>query len=473
MRTTIVFDVEDYITPPEHELDDILKMLADVMTEEGVSGSFFMIGEKLRCLRDRGRRDVIEAIGRHDLGSHVNMGSIHPTLTERAETANWADGCARMAADELGGIDEMEALAGRPFHSLARHGGAFCPQLLAALGSRGLPYVYSPARLPGHMITWYCNTLNFAHEMCLFQEAYHSRDKFLAAEAEYLARAEELRREGCEWLGVFNSHPCHIKTTTFWDANYWHGANRTPEEWVVPGFYDEFDMAEVRRNWAFHCRRLREDPDLTVGTIHDFAQEFGAQAESADRAEIEALARRAAEADAPFWTDRFSAAEIVDLHARACVERERTGALPERLERRRVFGPTQMPLSVPTARRLAPEALLRAARGVRAAVGFGGVLPSRLRCGEGTLGSAGEIGVCSALVALGRALCGPADATVETRPVAPYPPEGDAIADFARTCRQWGPHKRDLDMADICRLAALQAWTLKPAWPGGVPEFGG
>ena len=154
MRVTVLFDVEDYVTPPEGGLDDLLKMLAEVMTEEDVSGTFFVIGEKLRCLRDRGRDDVIAALARHDMGSHVNMGSIHPTVVERMEGADWADGVSRMAADELGGIEELSALAGRPLRSLARHGGSFSPQLVAALGRREVAYVYSPARLPGHNITW-------------------------------------------------------------------------------------------------------------------------------------------------------------------------------------------------------------------------------------------------------------------------------------------------------------------------------
>ena len=142
MRVTSVFDVEDYITPPEGGMDDLLKMLADVMTAEKVSGTFFLIGEKLRSLRDRNRTDVMAAIAMHDVGSHINMGSIHPTLTERMEKADWTDGAARMAAEELGAIDELSAILGAPLRSLARHGGSFSPQLLAMLGTRSLPYVY-------------------------------------------------------------------------------------------------------------------------------------------------------------------------------------------------------------------------------------------------------------------------------------------------------------------------------------------
>ncbi|HRU07355.1 MAG TPA: hypothetical protein P5137_16440, partial [Candidatus Brocadiia bacterium] len=405
MNVTFLFDEEDYITPPEEQLDDLLKMLADVMTEQRVSGSFFVIGERIRCLRDRGRRDVLDAIARHDIGSHVNMGSIHPTLTERMEHADWTNGCARMAADEIAGADEIGEIIGKPLTSFARHGGAFAPQLLAMLGARAMPFVYSPASLPSHNITWYCNTLNFAHSLTVFQEAYHSRATFLEKEKEFLDAAARLKAR--DWVGVFHSHPCHIKTRTFWDNNYYQGVNTPPAEWVVPPFYPEFNMQTVRENWTFHCARLRDNPDFTIATIGQLAKQYGAQAPAASEKEILALAAQAADSPAPFFTDRFSAAEIADLLARAALHRARHGALPASLPRRNVLGPTQPPLAVPTARRLEPEAVLRIARGLDAAVTLAGALPSVVRCAEGTLGSVGEIGLSSALAALGAFLTAP------------------------------------------------------------------
>jgi len=465
-----VFDVEDYVTPPEGGMDDLLKMLADVMTEEKVSGSFFIIGEKLRCIRDRGRSDVIAALACHDVGSHVNMGSIHPSFTERMEKADWTDGIARAAAEELAGVDELSAIIGQPLSSLARHGGSYSPQLLAMLGSRSLAYVYSPSRLPGHHITWFCNALNFYHAFTMFQTAYLSRAAFLEAEKEFFASVAEYR--DCEWVAIFHSHPCMIKVKQFGCMNYYNGIHTPPEEWMIPEPRPEFSIDTVRDNWGFHCARLRDNPGIMQGTIADFAQEFGDQAESATAEEIKFLAGMAAEAQAPCWTDRFSAGEILDLLARALLHHAAQGELPGSLPRRNVFGPTQMPLAAPTARQLLPEALQRVARGIAVAVDATGTLPSRIRCGEGIIGSPGEIGTGSAMVALGQALAsGNLSAPVKPKPFKPYPPEGDEIADTVRTYRSWRPHRPDLDMSQLCLLSALQAWTLKPAWPGGPPEF--
>ena len=86
-HVVVVFDVEDYTTPAKEGIDEIPKWLAEIMTEEGVTGTFFMIVEKARSLELRGRNDVIAAMAKHDIGSHTNRGSIHPTVTEQLEKA--------------------------------------------------------------------------------------------------------------------------------------------------------------------------------------------------------------------------------------------------------------------------------------------------------------------------------------------------------------------------------------------------
>ena len=88
----LCFDVEDYTSPESVGMDDIPKWLAETMTERGATGSFFVIGEKARALEARGRRDVIEAMARHDVGSHTSLGSIHPTVTEILEHASFEAG---------------------------------------------------------------------------------------------------------------------------------------------------------------------------------------------------------------------------------------------------------------------------------------------------------------------------------------------------------------------------------------------
>jgi len=100
----LCFDVEDYTSPESAGMDEIPKWLAETMTDVGATGSFFVIGEKARSLEARGRRDVIEAMARHDVGSHTSLGSIHPTVTEILEHASFEAGEETMLENEGAGL---------------------------------------------------------------------------------------------------------------------------------------------------------------------------------------------------------------------------------------------------------------------------------------------------------------------------------------------------------------------------------
>src|SRR5260370_23332756 len=73
------FDTEDYLLPAD---DDACKRLAEMLTERHIRATFKVVGEKARVLERRGRRDVIAALKRHDIGDHANFHSVHPTPAE-------------------------------------------------------------------------------------------------------------------------------------------------------------------------------------------------------------------------------------------------------------------------------------------------------------------------------------------------------------------------------------------------------
>ena len=79
MYATLLMDVEDLIDP---ESDDIAKICAEILLEEGVQATMCIVGEKARLLRKRRRVDVIEALSKHDIGYHTDLHSVHPTIAE-------------------------------------------------------------------------------------------------------------------------------------------------------------------------------------------------------------------------------------------------------------------------------------------------------------------------------------------------------------------------------------------------------
>src|SRR5437660_1706940 len=80
------FDTEDYLLPAD---DDAAKRLAEILTKRDIRATFKVVGEKARVLEKRGRRDVIDALKKHDIGYHSNFHSVHPAPAEYLAEANF------------------------------------------------------------------------------------------------------------------------------------------------------------------------------------------------------------------------------------------------------------------------------------------------------------------------------------------------------------------------------------------------
>ena len=91
MYAMIVFDTEDIYFPPEFKIDDVAGWLAQTMTDVGITGTFFVMGEKVESMMKRGRTDVLEALAKHDLASH-QQGNRFPLLPQVVEGKSWDEG---------------------------------------------------------------------------------------------------------------------------------------------------------------------------------------------------------------------------------------------------------------------------------------------------------------------------------------------------------------------------------------------
>ena len=103
------FDTEDYVLP---QSDDAAKRLAEMLTRLGVKATFKVVGEKARVLEQRGRKDVIAALKKHEIGYHSNLHSGQPTPAVYLQNAGWEDGSAEFYRREAQGIRDIERIFG-------------------------------------------------------------------------------------------------------------------------------------------------------------------------------------------------------------------------------------------------------------------------------------------------------------------------------------------------------------------------
>ena len=130
------FDTEDYLLPAD---DDATKRLAEMLTGQGIRATFKLVGEKARVLEQRGRRDVIAALKKHDIGYHANFHSVHPAPSEYLADCGLLDGIAEFARREGGGAADVRRILGvKTLACYGQPGSSWASQTLAALQEIGV-----------------------------------------------------------------------------------------------------------------------------------------------------------------------------------------------------------------------------------------------------------------------------------------------------------------------------------------------
>jgi hypothetical protein len=458
---TVVFDVEDYVSPESDSVDEIPLWLAETMTEVGVTGTFFVIGEKARSLEERGRQDVIEAMASHDIGSHTNLGSIHPTVTEILEYADWDQGVQTMLENESLGVEELERIFGVPVSTLARHGGSYGPQLVYALGQMGKGYVYSPVQLPGKHAVWFCNTLNFHGDYGGFDDVYY-KDELFNPVFDTLKKNFLSDIEGVDMISFFACHPTKVRAEQFWDFNYYEGANPERDSLKPPALRPAESMVTARKNFKRLMQFLKDQESIEVVTISDLMERFSYQPDFINKKDLLRIAEKIGSANQVVYDDVYSPSEIFAALAQSLQEYGQNGKLPAKLQREAPLGPMQMPPEKPEVSSVSREQLFELAEASRDIIHNQGHLPSKLMVGEASIGTGSLIQVFSTAY-LDISEKKQRD-SYEVISFDAYPKEyAETIISEVESYKHWIVHRTDLDMSHLAEMTRMQLWTLKPA----------
>lgn len=318
MYAIFYFDTEDSISPPEAGNDDIVLWLADVMTANGVTGSFHIIGDKARTLESRSRHDVIAAVKQHDASSHYNHGSVHPTTPELVAAAGWDEGVRIAIKNERPGFADIERIFG-VCGGLTRHGGSYAPQIIRAAGLCNKPYYGMPFHPPGHRAFWFCGTLVFACQGLVFNNENRSSighfepvfpdDVKFNKQLEVFDKA--LHETMAEWnyTSLFGAHPLRMNTTEFACKNYRHGVNRSPL--IPPAQRNEQEKAVMRANFEKLAKYLGQVKGLNLVGLTELSEKFGVTPSVITRHDVVGYAKDVLDTDDVPLHEHFSPAELL------------------------------------------------------------------------------------------------------------------------------------------------------------------
>jgi hypothetical protein len=461
---SVVFDVEDYISPESDSVDNIPRWLAETMSEVGVTGTFFVIGEKARSLEVRGRQDVIGAMAAHDIGSHTNFGSIHPTVTEILEYASWDEGVVAMLENESAGFDDLERIFGVPAKTLARHGGSYGPQLVYALGQMGKGYVYSPVHLPQKNAVWFCNTLNFHGDYGYFDDSYYRDDLFNPLlDSLRVNFAEDI--EGMDVVSFFACHPTKVRAEQFWDFNFYEGANPPPDSLKAPALRPAESMVTARKNFHRLMTFLKEQEDqgmIEITTYGDLMERFSYQPDQIKKADLLRVAGAVTSSGQIVYDEVYSPAEVFSGLVKSLGEYAESGRIPGKLDRHSPLGPMSMPPDAPDISAVSFDQVLDLAARAADTLTNMGYLPAALKLEDQTVGAGSLLHLFSA--AYLDAANGQQKERYGVIPFDPYPRDNEeAIISEVEGAKYWIVHRPDLDMSHLVEMTRMQLWTLKPA----------
>ncbi|MGC8970793.1 MAG: hypothetical protein ACP5K2_01155 [bacterium] len=285
------FDVEDFITP---QSDDALKGIIDVLDSYKIKGTFKLVGEKVRALKERGRYDIIDRLKKHDIGYHTNLHSVHPTVAEYLKDLGWEEGIKEFELRERIGYEEIIDTFDVIPSCYGQPGSSWAPHVYPVLKNWGIQVYLDEAEHIGlnEKPFWYCGILNILR----LRENTTRLDLKLGYEGIKVGieNFENIfRRLINEDGGVISIwyHPCEFATYEFWDSvNFSRGKNTDRSSWTIPklksyermkkelGYFSEYlnyiashsdvQILTAREAYSIYFNKAKEELFSTSEIIH-------------------------------------------------------------------------------------------------------------------------------------------------------------------------------------------------------------
>ncbi|HIC16961.1 TPA: hypothetical protein EYO77_02505, partial [Candidatus Poribacteria bacterium] len=220
------YDTEEYQVP---WADEATKVWADLLTKHNLRGCFCIVGEKARVLRDRGRRDIIDALKEHEIDYHSNLHSVHPTHAEYLNELSWDDGVRRCLVEETTGISDLQDIMGQRPIAYCKPGSSWGPQVAYCMSILGLPiFTDAPVEFSPGQPMWFCNQICLKYHLS-FEQSMDTKNRFEHMKKNFL-KIYNSRTDG--YL-IMYSHPCRMVASDFGDGlNFKDGLNTPREKWI-------------------------------------------------------------------------------------------------------------------------------------------------------------------------------------------------------------------------------------------------
>lgn len=257
------FDTEDFTS---ETCADATLHLADLLTEEGVTGHFAVVGLFAEQLTNWGRSDVVEALKRHIVGTHTYGHSLHPTIAEDSEGADY-DAAYRRVYEK-----ESTALA-----MLKQHLGAddilFAVPPGNCVSYVGL-YVYRDLGIP-----YFCGSNVYDARNTLLDYGGMTHIQYVDSLENLFFYNDRPTEEILDQLRDFDrvilyTHPNITVKREFWDAvNYAHANLREYGDWIEAEDRTPEEIQYLRDRFRELIRALKADVHYRITDMRELNEQ--------------------------------------------------------------------------------------------------------------------------------------------------------------------------------------------------------
>ena len=261
------FDTEDYVNPRGAE--GILRS-AQLLREYGYKGCFNVVGLMASALVEWGRDDVVRELKQyHEIECHSHRHSMHPTINEYTDRADYAGAYRDFMLDEKEGIRKIREVFGvDDMYAACPPGNSTSYVAHYAYADLGFP-LYDGDELfdavQSRPISA-CNILCVRYEQALEEMLFTATEESLRRFLE-----EDVATKGSY---VIYHHPQRAYYHTFWDEDNFHGHNTPKEQWKEGRRCSDEEVETFYRNFRLLLDLIRKDPRFRVITYRDLAEQY-------------------------------------------------------------------------------------------------------------------------------------------------------------------------------------------------------
>jgi len=448
-------DTEDFINEIS---DDILIELVNIFDKHNVKVTFAIVGEKARVLDKRNRKDVIEALKRHDIAYQSNLHSVHPVITEYVKNLDWYNGVEEVVKREVDGIIDIMKIFGKRPKAFVQPGGSWAPQTVYAMRKMGIN-VYADGIFESRPF-WYCGVLGVRYTIRFKEDIAHLDDYLRKIKKEFKARYLELKDKGGVIIVLF--HPCKLVTKEFWDSlNFAKGINK--DKITCSTLYPKEEVRAKLRNLNEFLNFIKGH-NVKFTTLSELYDLFEKPLKTnVTISEVKCIAKHFTERLSYFKLSRqyISPAEGFYILSSFLSYYYLNNKCPEIVKCMEVLGPIQKPKTVKDRIFLTLLEFLRVVSKVKLYLNTMRVIPHEIRVGTWKIGP-GDFMKAMASVSL-KLINGKKIERVTIEPFRQIPELDFDLSERVKRSWKWIIFPEEFKAPRIVEYTLLQSWTIKPA----------